>query len=148
MTPPAKPFQNPFQVFFSFMLWTAILTIFGAGSVSGIGKRSVEDWETSSYVDEKARYEEDLKSWEEDMRKWEREERERKDEIVNNWFSSLLSSFTGSSSSAESNVEARLGVSFTDASFLAVLDDTFTFASTTKQFVLNSMGVGYNSNNF
>ena len=130
------------------MLWTAILTIFGAGSVSGIGKRSVEDWETSSYVDEKARYEEDLKSWEEDMRKWEREERERKDEIVNNWFSSLLSSFTGSSISAESNVEARLGVSFTDASFLAVLDDTFTFASTTKQFVLNSMGVGYNINNF
>ena len=131
------------------MLWTAILTIFGAGSVSGIGKRSVEDWETSSYVDEKARYEEDLKSWEEDMRKWEREERERKDEIVNNWFSSLLSSFTSSSSSsAESNVEARLGVSFTDASFLAVLDDTFTFASTTKQFVLNSMGVGYNINNF
>ena len=129
------------------MLWTAILTIFGAGSVSGIGKRSVEDWETSSYVDEKARYEEDLKSWEEDMRKWEREERERKDEIVNNWFSSLLSSFTSSSSSAESNVEARLGVSFTDASFLAVLDDTFTFASTTKQFVLNSMGVGYNINN-
>merc|ERR1711936_536605 len=127
------------SVFFSFMLWTAILTIFGAGTVSGIGKRSVEDWETGSfYVDEKARYEEDLKTWEDDMKRWEREERERKDEIVNNWFSSLISSFTGSST--ESNVEARLGVSFTDASFLAVLDDTFTFASTTKQFVLNSMG--------
>ena len=110
--------------------------------MSGIGKRSVEDWETgSSYVDEKARYEEDLKTWEEDMKRWEREERERKDEIVNNWFSSLVSSFTGSST--ESNVEARLGVSFTDASFLAVLDDTFTFASTTKQFVLNAMGVGF-----
>jgi len=127
------------SVFFSFMLWTAILTIFGAGSVSGIGKRSVEDWDTgSSYLDEKARYEEDLKTWEDDVRRWEREERARKDAIVNNWFSSLVSSFTGSS--AESNVEARLGVSFTDASFLAVLDDTFTFASTTKQFVLNSMG--------
>ena len=126
------------------MLWTAILTIFGAGSVSGIGKRSVEDWDTgSSYLDEKARYEEDLKTWEDDVRRWEREERARKDAIVNNWFSSLVSSFTGISS-AESSVEARLGVSFTDASFLAVLDDTFTFASTTKQFVLNAMGVSFN----
>ena len=125
------------------MIWTALLTIFGAGTVSGIGKRSVEDWETSSYVYEKERYEEDLKTWEEDMRRWEQNERKRKDEVVNNWFSSLLSSFT--SSNVEDNVEARLGVSFTDASFLAVLDDTFTFASTTKQFVLNSMGVGSNN---
>ena len=111
--------------------------------MSGIGKRSVEDWETSSYLYEKERYEEDLKAWEEDMRKWEQNERKRKDEVVNNWFSSLLSSFT--SSNVEGNVEARLGVSFTDASFLAVLDDTFTFASTTKQFVLNFMGVGSNN---
>ena len=35
--------------------------------------------------------------------------------------------------------DARLDVSFTDASFLAVLDNTFSFASTTQQFVLNSM---------
>ena len=127
------------------MLWTAILTIFGAGTVSGIGKRSVEDWDkSSSYLyNEEERYEEDLKTWKEDMRRWEQEERKRKDEVVNNWFSSLLSSFTSSSSS--SSGEARLGVSFTDASFLAVLDDTFTFASTTKQFVLNSMGVGSNN---
>ena len=109
--------------------------------MSGIGKRSVEDWENSSYLFEEERYEDDLKRWEEDMRKWEQEERKRKDEIVNNWFSNLLSSFTSSSSSGE----ARLGVSFTDASFLAVLDDTFPFASTTKQFVLNSMGVGSNN---
>ena len=123
------------------MLWTAILTIFGAGSVSGIGKRSVEDWDAPSYVDEKAKYEEDLKKWEADMRKWELEERQRKDEVVNNWFSNLFSSLT-SNNNIDSNVQARLGVSFTDASFLAVLDDTFTFASTTKQFVLNGMGVG------
>ena len=123
------------------MLWTAILTIFGAGSVSGIGKRSVEDWDAPSYVDEKAKYEEDLKKWEADMRRWELEERQRKDEVVNNWFSNLFSSLT-SDNNIDSNVQARLGVSFTDASFLAVLDDTFTFASTTKQFVLNGMGVG------
>ena len=135
------PFHDPFQVFFSFMLWTAILTIFGAGSVSGIGKRSVEDWDSSSsyLYNEEERYEEDLKTWKDDMRRWEQDERKRKDEVVNNWFSNLFSSFTSTSSS---NGEARLGVSFTDASFLAVLDDTFTFASTTKQFVLNSMGVG------
>ena len=138
---PVNPFSRSFQVFFSFMLWTAILTIFGAGTVSGIGKRSMEDWETSSYLYEEERYEEDLKTWQKDMRRWEQEERKRKDEIVNNWFSNLFSSFTSSSSSGE----ARLGVSFTDASFLAVLDDTFTFASTTKQFVLNSMGVGFNN---
>ena len=53
------------------------MTIFGAGSVSGIGKRSVEDWDAPSYVDEKAKYEEDLKKWEADMRRWELEERQR-----------------------------------------------------------------------
>ena len=39
--------------------------------------------------------------------------------------------------------EARTDVSLSDSEFLAALDDTLTFAASTKQFVVNAVTVTY-----
>ena len=64
----------------------------------------------------------------------------RQEEEADTWLSSLLSF-------KPEELEDRTDISFTEASLMAVMDDTFTFAATTRQFIINSMGVSYLESN-
>ena len=117
------------QVTFSYIVWTSILTLSNLSGSTGLGKRSVEDWE-EGWEDQW----EGEQSWEE--QKFEGEAKSQ-EQAGDSWLSSL-----GSVDSEAADATARFAsVTLTDSSFLAVLDDTFTFASTAKQFVVNLIGV-------
>jgi len=116
------------QVTFSYIVWTSILTLSNLSGSTGLGKRSVEDWEEGWEDQWKGE-----ESWEE--QKWDGEAKSQ-EQAGDSWLSSL-----GSVDSEAADATARFAsVTLTDSSFLAVLDDTFTFASTAKQFVVNLIG--------
>ena len=60
----------------------------------------------------------------------------RQEEVADSWLSSLVSFIP-------EEPEDRTDISFTEAALMAVMDDTFTFAATTKQFIINTMGVSH-----
>lgn len=109
------------SVTFAYLAWSIIVSLVPA---SGLGRRSGQDGKWL---------------WDEQAWNWQWKEvasREYQDSIVDSWLSSLVSSLTGGPQSQERTLPQ---VSFTDTEFLAVLDNTFTFAATTQQFVVNSM---------